>query len=68
MTFAEAIAAIQAGSRVSNSTGSVFWLEHDSKGRPVLMGEPAGYGKSVKHVVFASEHFSGQLDWSITKD
>ena len=65
MTLAEAIAAIQSGKRVRNALGSTFWLDHNSQGQPVLMGQPAGYGKEVKHVVFSSEHFRGNQQWEI---
>jgi hypothetical protein len=65
MTLAEAIAAIAAGHKVRASNGVLFWLEWSSRG-PVLMGEPAGYGKPIKHVVFSSEHFAPTLTWEIT--
>ena len=64
MTLAEAVAAIAAGHKVRASNGGTFWLEHDKRG-PVLMGEPAGYGKPIKHVVFSSEHFAQTLTWEI---
>ena len=64
MTLSEAVAAIAAGHKVRASNGGLFWLEHDKHG-PVLMGEPAGYGKSIKHVVFSSEHFAPTLTWEI---
>ena len=67
MTLAEAVAAIQAGHRVSNSGGSTFWLERDAKGRPILMGEPAGYGKTVRHLVFSSEHFREDQVWRVVE-
>lgn len=67
MTFAEAIAALQAGHKIAMSSGSTFWLEHDAKG-PVLMGEPAGYGKPIKHLVFSSEHFRQEQTWTIVDD
>ena len=61
MTLAEAVAAIAAGHKVRASNGG---LEHNKRG-PVLMGEPAGYGKPIKHVVFSSEHFASTLTWEI---
>jgi hypothetical protein len=64
MTLAEAITAITAGHKVRASNGGLFWLEHNKRG-PVLMGEPAGYGKPIKHVVFSSEHFVQGLGWEI---
>jgi len=61
-----AIAALEAGQKVVNPKGSTFWLETDTKGRTVLVGEPAGYGKKVKHLVFGSGDFHD--DWEITNE
>lgn len=63
MTLAEAVERIQGGGRMRSSAGSVFWLEHDSQGRPVLMGIPKGYDKPVKNLVLSSEHFNTDLTW-----
>jgi hypothetical protein len=63
MKLSAAIAALEAGQKIANVQGSAFWLETDSKGRTILMGEPAGYGKQVKHLVFGSSDFHD--DWEI---
>lgn len=63
MNLSEAIHVLLAGHRVRNSSGSEFWLEHDSKGRPVLMGRPAGHHKDIRNLVIASMHFSPEITW-----
>lgn len=63
MNLSEAIHVILAGHRVRNSRGSEFWLEHDSKGRPVLVGQPKAYPRPVRNLVIASEHFSPEITW-----
>ena len=68
MKLHEAVAAIAAGHKVRASSGAVFWLEKDAKGRPVLAGEPKGYGKPVKHLVLASEHFDESVTWEVVAD
>ena len=62
MKLEDAVAAIRRGERVISPSGSMFWLEHDAKGRPVLMGRPHGFGKPVRNLVLASEHFTDE-DW-----
>jgi hypothetical protein len=63
MTFPEAMSALAEGKRIGNNKGSIFWLEHDAKGRPVLMHQPQEYPKPVKHSVFSSEHFDPTIVW-----
>ena len=65
MNLSAAIAAIEAGQKVVNPKGSIFWIEPDTKGRTVLVGEPMGYGKKVKHLVFGSGDFHDT--WEIVK-
>jgi hypothetical protein len=65
MRLSEAIAALEEGKRIRTAKGSVFWVGFSSKGVPTLYGEPAGYGKTVKHVVFSSEDFRDDRGWQI---
>ena len=63
MKLEDAIAAIRRGEHVTSPAGSEFWLEHDAKGRPVLMGRPQGFTKPVRNLVIASEHFTNE-EWT----
>ena len=64
MTFPEAIACIAQGKTVTCS-GATYWLKHDSKNRPVLMGRFPGHPKDVRHIVFSSEHFDTNKTWEL---
>ena len=63
MKLEEALAAIRRGERSTSPAGTQFWLEHDTKGRPVLMGLPQGFTKPVRNLVIASEHFTDE-EWT----
>jgi len=65
MRIAEAIAAIEAGSRVKRKDAT-YWLEADAKGRPCLMIAPRSDNWVIKHAVISSEHF-GSDEWEIVK-
>ena len=63
MRIAEAIAAIDAGKKVKRKDAT-YWLEADSKGRPILMIAPRSDAWMIKHAVISSEHF-GSDEWEI---